>query len=61
MQPTEFMSDCMKETIDLPPSKPEGRVILVNIADSFRSIDPSTWLEQLCIVLLSVKFVTEIV
>ena len=62
MQPrVEFMSDCMKATIDLPPSKPEGRMILVNIADSFRSIDPSTWLEQLCIVLLSVQFVTEII
>ena len=36
-------------------------VTFVNIANSFRSLDPSTWLEQLCIVLLSVHFFPEIV
>jgi hypothetical protein len=62
MQPTvEFMSHRMKETINLPPRKPERRVTFVNIAHSFRSLDPSTWLEQLRIVLLSVHFFTEII
>ena len=49
------------KTTNLPPRKPERWVTFVNIANSFRSLDPSTWLEQLCIVLLSVHFLSEII
>ena len=53
------MSHCMTETIHLPPRKPERRVTFVNVSNSLRSLDPSTRLEQLGIVLLSVRFFTE--